>query len=186
MKPFRLCDMKFRGCLHGALLKCTLCNRLPHCCRFWLDNFSFFCYYIFLLIINDAWLSSDYLQVALHFWGTGGGALPVVAFLFLRDICIRLGSDCLDDCFRGIYKAYILNCHFINAVKLQHIQFLSNCVVELLGVDLRTAYQHAFVFIRQLAMILRDAFNVKTKVLFFVSFLRNCSFTISFVHKIVD
>ncbi|KAK4851790.1 hypothetical protein QYF36_018443 [Acer negundo] len=107
-----------------------------------------------------------YVKVILHFWGTGGGALPVVSFLFLRDLCIRLGSDCLDDCFKGIYKAYILNCHFINAVKLQHIQFLSNCVVELLGVDLPTAYQHAFVFIRQLAMILRDAFNVKTKEAF--------------------
>lgn len=111
-------------------------------------------------------LLRKYVKAALHFWGTGGGALPVVAFLFLRDLCIRLGSDCLDDCFKGIYKAYILNCHFINAVKLQHIQFLSNCVVELLGVDLPSAYQHAFVFIRQLAMILRDAFNVKTKEAF--------------------
>ncbi|GAY49954.1 hypothetical protein CUMW_123040 [Citrus unshiu] len=49
---------------------------------------------------------------------------------------------------------------------VKHIQFLSNCVVELLGVDLPSAYQHAFVFIRQLAMILRDAFNVKTKEAF--------------------
>jgi nucleolar complex protein 2 len=79
--------------------------------------------------------------VALHFWGTGGGALPVVSCLFL-------------------------NCHFVNAVKLKHIRFLSNCVIELLGVDLPTAYQHAFIFIRQLAMILRDALDTKTKVLF--------------------
>ena len=105
-------------------------------------------------------------QVALHFWGTGGGALPVVSFLFLRDLCIRLGSDCLDECFKGIYKAYVLNCQFINAVKLQHIQFLGNCVIELLGADLPTAYQHAFVFIRQLATILREALHTKTKVLF--------------------
>ncbi|KAG2671344.1 hypothetical protein I3843_14G127900 [Carya illinoinensis] len=107
-----------------------------------------------------------YIKVALHFWGTGGGALPVVSFLFLRDLCVRLGSDCLDECFKGIYKAYVLNCQFINALKLQHIQFLGNCVIELLGVDLPTAYQHAFVFIRQLAMILRDALNTKTKEAF--------------------
>lgn len=110
------------------------------------------------------------IQVALHFWGTGGGALPVVSFLFLRDLCIRLGSDCLDECFKGIYKAYVLNCQFINAMKLQHIQFLGNCVIELLGVDLPTAYQHAFVFIRQLSMILREALSTKTKVLLFVTF----------------
>ncbi|XVE63144.1 hypothetical protein DITRI_Ditri06bG0176600 [Diplodiscus trichospermus] len=111
-------------------------------------------------------LLRKYIKVALHFWGTGSGALPVVSFLFLRDLCVRLGSDCLDECFRGIYKAYILNCHFVNAVKLQNIQFLANCVIELIRVDLPTAYQHAFVFIRQLAMLLRDALNMKTKEAF--------------------
>ncbi|WRX23785.1 Nucleolar complex protein 2 - like 2 [Theobroma cacao] len=111
-------------------------------------------------------LLRKYIKVALHFWGTGGGALPVVSFLFLRDLCVRLGSDCLDECIRGIYKAYVLNCHFMNAVKLQHIQFLANCVIELIRVDLPTAYQHAFVFIRQLAMLLRDALNMKTKEAF--------------------
>ncbi|KAJ4980745.1 hypothetical protein NE237_031582 [Protea cynaroides] len=104
-----------------------------------------------------------YIKVTLHFWGTGGGALPVVSFLFIRDLCIRLGADCLDECFKGMYKAYVLNCQFVNATKLQHLQFLANCVIELYGVDLPTAYQHAFVFIRQLAMILREALNMKTK-----------------------
>ncbi|GLT76566.1 hypothetical protein SLA2020_482190 [Shorea laevis] len=111
-------------------------------------------------------LLRKYVKVVLHFWGTGGGALPVVSFLFLRDLCIRLGTDCLDECFKGIYKTYVLNCHFVNTAKLQHIQFLGNCVTELLRVDLPTAYQHAFVFIRQLAMLLRDALNMKTKEAF--------------------
>lgn len=109
-------------------------------------------------------LLRKYIKVLLHFWGTGGGALPVVSFLFLRDLCIQLGSDCIDECIRGMYKAYLLNCQFMNASKLQHIQFLGNCFVELLRVDLPNAYQHAFVFIRQLAMILRDAHSsTKTK-----------------------
>ncbi|KAF5192495.1 Nucleolar complex protein 2-like protein [Thalictrum thalictroides] len=111
-------------------------------------------------------LLRKYIKVALHFWGTGGGALPVVSFLFLRDLCIRLGSDCVDECFKGIYKAYVLNCQFVNASKLQHIQFLGNCVTELYGVDLSTAYQHGFVFIKQLGMILREALNMKTKEAF--------------------
>lgn len=108
-------------------------------------------------------LLRKYIKVGLHFWGTGGGALPVVSFLFLRDLCVRIGSDCVDDCFKGIYKAYVLNCQFVNAKKLQHIQFLGNCVIELLRVDLSAAYQHAFLFIRQLAMILKEALTMKTK-----------------------
>ncbi|KAI3990328.1 hypothetical protein MKX01_037667 [Papaver californicum] len=111
-------------------------------------------------------LLRKYMKVSLHFWGTGGGALPIVSFLFIRDLCIRLGSDCLDECFKGMYKAYVMNCQFVSGAKLQHIQFLGNCVVELHGVDLSTAYQHAFVFIRQLAMILRDALSTKTKEAF--------------------
>ncbi|KAL1808677.1 hypothetical protein ACET3Z_025667 [Daucus carota] len=108
-------------------------------------------------------LLRKYIKVGLHFWGTGGGALPVVSFLFLRDLCVRIGSDCVDDCFKGIYKAYVLNCQFVNAKKLQHIQFLGNCVIEIFRVDLSAAYQHAFLFIRQLAMILKEALTMKTK-----------------------
>lgn len=111
--------------------------------------------------------------MGLHFWGTGGGALPVVSFLFLRDLCVRIGSDCVDECFKGIYKAYVLNCQFVNAKKLQHIQFLGNCVIELLRVDLSAAYQHAFLFIRQLAMILKEALTMKTKVQLYLSVLQN-------------
>ncbi|KAG6401347.1 hypothetical protein SASPL_138200 [Salvia splendens] len=62
------------------------------------------------------------LLAALHFWGTGSGALPVVSFLFLRDCCISLSPDCLEDC-----------------IKLQHIQFLGNCFTELLRVDIPAA-----------------------------------------------
>ncbi|KAK1304770.1 hypothetical protein QJS10_CPB11g01839 [Acorus calamus] len=54
-------------------------------------------------------LLRKYIKVALHFWGTGGGALPIVSFLFLRDLCIRLGSDCLETCLKGVYKAYVSN-----------------------------------------------------------------------------
>ncbi|KAL1565757.1 Nucleolar Complex 2 protein [Salvia divinorum] len=108
-------------------------------------------------------LLRKYTKVALHFWGTGSGALPVVSFLFLRDCCIRLGADCLEDCIKGMYKAYVLNCHFVNSTKLQHIQFLGNCFAELLRVDIPAAYQHAFVYIRQLVMILKEALFSPTK-----------------------
>lgn len=111
-------------------------------------------------------LLRKYMKVALHFWGEGGGALSVVALLFLRDICVRLGSDCLDECFKGMYKTYVQNCRFKNATMLKHVYFLANCVTEIFGVDLSIAYLHAFTFIRQLAMILRDALNTKTKEAF--------------------
>ncbi|XP_057830087.2 nucleolar complex-associated protein 2 isoform X1 [Cryptomeria japonica] len=119
---------------------------------------------IFLAVFPT--LLRKYVKAALHFWGSGEGALSVVSFLFIRDMAVRMGSDCLEACLKGIYKAYVANCKFVNSARLQQIQFLGNCVVELYGVDLASAYQHAFVFIRQLAMILRNAITMKTKEAF--------------------
>lgn len=110
-------------------------------------------------------LLRKYVKVVLHFWGTGGGALPVVSFLFLRDLCMQLGSDCFEDCIKGMYKAYVLNSQYVTAAKLQHIQFLGNCFIELLSVDLAAAYQHAFLFIRQLATIFRETISSKKMLL---------------------
>ncbi|KAL6495656.1 hypothetical protein OROGR_030219 [Orobanche gracilis] len=44
-------------------------------------------------------------------------------------------------------------------IKRNHIQFLGTCFTELLGVDTASAYQHAFVYIRQLAMILKQTLS---------------------------
>ncbi|PUZ38456.1 hypothetical protein GQ55_9G197900 [Panicum hallii var. hallii] len=109
-------------------------------------------------------LLRKYVKALLHTWARGRGAMPLVSFMFLRDLCIQLGSDCLDTCLKGIYKAYLVNCKLsksISGSKLQHIQFLGNCVRELYSLDPQNAYQHAFVFIRQLAVILRGALTEK-------------------------
>ncbi|CAN6282617.1 unnamed protein product [Urochloa humidicola] len=109
-------------------------------------------------------LLRKYVKALLHTWARGRGAMPLVSLMFLRDLCIQLGSDCLDTCLKGIYKAYLVNCKLsksISGSKLQHIQFLGNCVRELYSLDPQSAYQHAFVFIRQLAVILRGALTEK-------------------------
>uniref|UniRef100_A0ACD5U6A0 Uncharacterized protein n=1 Tax=Avena sativa TaxID=4498 RepID=A0ACD5U6A0_AVESA len=105
-------------------------------------------------------LLRKYVKALLYTWARGRGAMPLVSFLFLRDLCIQVGTDCLDACLKGIYKAYLVNCKLSKSIggsKLQHIQFLGNCVKELYRVNPQSAYQHAFVFIRQLAVILRGA-----------------------------
>lgn len=95
----------------------------------------------------------------------------------MRDLCVRLGSDCLDVCLKGVYKAYVLNCKLSKSIsrsKLQHIQFLGNCVAELYGINPLAAYQHIFMYIRQLAVVLRGALTEKgTKVInaYFTSFI---------------
>lgn len=104
------------------------------------------------------------LQAALHFWSSSEGALPVISLLFIREMALQLGTDYLDTCLKSIYKEYAANSRFVNQTRLPQIRFMANCVVELYGIDLAASYQHAFVFIRQLAILLRNAFTMKTKV----------------------
>lgn len=43
------------------------------------------------------------------------------------------------------------------------INFMRNCVVEIYGLNFQSSYQHAFVYIRQLAIHLRNGIIAKTK-----------------------
>eukprot|EP00249_Psilotum_nudum_P022093 c28368_g1_i1 orf=229-2787(+) len=108
-------------------------------------------------------LARKFLKVALHFWGRGEGALPLISFLFVRDIAIWLGTDYLEACLKGIYKEYAANSKFISPSVLPRVHFMANCVIELYGIDLVASYQYAFIFIRQLSIVLRNALTMKTK-----------------------
>ncbi|KAL3684896.1 hypothetical protein R1sor_002918 [Riccia sorocarpa] len=103
-----------------------------------------------------------FLKVALHFWGSGEGALPVIALFFIREMAMKVESH-LDLCLKGIYKEYTANSRFVNATSLPRIKFRMSCVSEMYGIDFSASYQLAFVFIRQMAFILRNAMTVKTK-----------------------
>ena len=51
----------------------------------------------------------------------------------------------------------------MNAVNLPVINFMTNCVVEIYGLDFNSSYQHTFIYVRQLAIHLRNAVTTKTK-----------------------
>ena len=55
------------------------------------------------------------------------------------------------------------NAKFVNEQSHQAITFMGNCVVELFGLDTDASYQHCFVYVRQLALHLRNAMIKKTK-----------------------
>ncbi|KAL6883541.1 hypothetical protein ACP4OV_010955 [Aristida adscensionis] len=149
---------------HGSLMRIYLANALHMITEMTDEQMIAFTIHrvrasaVFLVAFPS--LLRKYVKALLHTWARGRGAMPLVSFMFLRDLCIQLGSDCLDMCLKGIYKAYLVNCKLsksISGSKLQHIHFLGNCVRELYSLDPQSAYQHAFVFIRQLAVILRGA-----------------------------
>lgn len=76
---------------------------------------------------------------------SGGAALPL-----------------MEQCLKGTYLTYVRNAKFVSENTWHAIALRRNCVTELYSLDIDVAYQHAFVYIRQLAIQLRGALSKKT------------------------
>ena len=99
-------------------------------------------------------LSTSYQSVRLN------------AFLRIRQIALTQPFPFIENCLKATYLAYAKSAKFANAATvtslLPTLTFMGNCVVELYSLDYASSYQHAFVYIRQLALHLRTALQKKT------------------------
>lgn len=99
--------------------------------------------------------SEDYQMVRLQ------------AFLRIRQLSITQPYPFIEDALKMTYLSYAQRSKFGTASNvttvLPTLTFMGNCIVELYTLDYASAYQHAFVYIRQLALHLRTALMKKTK-----------------------
>ena len=86
------------------------------------------------------------------------------AFFRIRQLALTQPFPFLEDCLKKTYLAYAKRAKFATsaAIALPTLTFMGNCLVELYSMDSTSSYQHAFVYIRQLALLLRSALQKKT------------------------
>ena len=108
-------------------------------------------------------LEKKFLKTLLTLWSSSTESVRIFAFFCIRKMALELPYPFIDHILKGIYLTYVRNCKFVNRTTIPLVNFLCNCVVEIYGLDFVSSYQHAFVYIRELASHLRNSFTSKKK-----------------------
>lgn len=96
------------------------------------------------------------LKALLKLWAKAlNPNVCMLAFVRIRDLALQMPFPFLETCLKGIFVTYMRNTKFTNEATLPHHVLLGNCVVELYGLNMASSYQHAFIYIRQLAIAIR-------------------------------
>lgn len=108
-------------------------------------------------------LSRLLLKQALAAWGQKE-KVGVQAFLVIRSMALACPFPFIELTFKGCYIAFGRHTGLAPASTQQRQQqeFLAQCVVELYSLDTAAAYEHAFVYLRELAVQMRQGIASKT------------------------
>jgi nucleolar complex protein 2 len=108
-------------------------------------------------------LQKMFLKTLLSLWSSSTETVRVFAFFCIRKMALELPYPFIDHILKGVYLTYVRNSKFINRTTIPLVNFLCNCVVEIYGIDFVSSYQHAFVYIRELASHLRNSLTSQKK-----------------------
>ena len=99
----------------------------------------------------------------ISIWGTADEGVRVLAFLCILRITNGQKAKFLDTVLKAMYMTYVKNSKFVSVGSLAAINFMRRSLVEMFALDATVAYQHVFLYIRQLAIHLRNAITVNKK-----------------------
>lgn len=108
-------------------------------------------------------ITKPVLKRLIQIWSTGEESIRIVAFLCILKITRNQQDLFLNQVLKTMYMEYVRNSKFVSPNTLPAINFMRRSLTELFLLDLNVAYHHVFLFIRQLAIHLRNAILLQKK-----------------------
>ncbi|KAK3928441.1 Nucleolar complex protein 2-like protein [Frankliniella fusca] len=108
-------------------------------------------------------VTKHFLKRMISLWSTGDETVRVVAFMCILRATTIQQKTLLDQVLRNMYMAYVKNTKFVSPNTLPGINFMRRSLSEIFLLDENVSYHHAFLYIRQLAIHLRNAITLQKK-----------------------
>ncbi|XP_031630532.1 nucleolar complex protein 2 homolog [Contarinia nasturtii] len=115
------------------------------------------------MIISFTSLLKPILKRLVTIWSTGEETVRVLAFLCILRITRSQQMTVLSTVLKAMYLSYVRNSKFVSPNTMPAINFMRRSLSEMFALDLSVSYQHVFLYIRQLAIHLRNAMTLKKK-----------------------
>ncbi|KAJ3486413.1 hypothetical protein NLI96_g4256 [Meripilus lineatus] len=112
------------------------------------------------------YITSNRKSVKLYIkglWSSADDSVRISAFLSIRKMASSSDESILNMVLKSTYLTLVRACRSTSAHTLPSINLMKNCASEIYVLDHAMAYQHAFGYIRQLAVLLRNSMKAKTK-----------------------
>ena len=123
-------------------------------------------YIPYLTGLTNPKIGKSYLKTLVSLWSSVQdnsqeyNTVRLQAFLRIRQLAITQPYPYIEEVLKSTYLAYAQRTKFGTASSVSSIlptlTFMGNCIVELYTLDYASSYQFGFVYIRQLALLLRS------------------------------
>lgn len=114
-------------------------------------------------VTNFSNVTKGLVKKLVELWSSGEETIRVLAFLCLLRLTANEQKSLLDKVLKMMYMAFIKNSKFISPNTLPAVNFMRRSLTELYNLDENISYYHVFLYIRQLAIHLRNAITIPKK-----------------------